>query len=337
MSPVKVSVITGYYNRRDVLERTLDSLLSQTFDDYEVILFDDASTDGTALELERLADKYQDPRFRYVVHETNQGFVQGMINAIASARGEYIAVHGSGDVAAPNRLERQAAVLDSDPDVGAVGSWLTNVNDSTGHRFHARPNADVVTLSMLMTTNVFSHGEVMMRRSVYDEVGGYRREFTFAQDIDLWLRIRQNYRLATVPEFLYERHVLSDGVTYNPRKSPEQARFSILARRLLEMGPLETAKTLELVRLQGPGAVIQKDDPVFQERSVGRAIEMARLGATSDAILSAKENISSPLKRDALIAVFTVHGSRFAGAPLRGALRARRGVKKLWASTRSRI
>ncbi|GAA1159440.1 hypothetical protein GCM10009673_11530 [Nesterenkonia sandarakina] len=248
------------------------------------------------------------------------------------ATGEYIAIHGSGDVAAPTRLERQAAYLDQYRGVGAVGSWYTNVNDLTGDRNPVRPDANHVDLASLRMQNVYSHGEVMFRRSAYDRAGGYRPEFRFAQDIDLWLRIRREYRLATIPEFLYERHILSDGVTHNPKKFSDQARFSLLARRLLDMTPEETARTLSSLRLHGPSHVVDKADPALQKRFFWGAIDMGLAGSPSNAVISAKENLISPSKRLLVSGFFSIYGTKYLGAPVRSganwALRSRRTLRQ---------
>lgn len=244
-----------------------------------------------------------------MVHEKNTGFVQGLINTIAMAKGEYIAIHGSGDIALPTRLEKQVEVLDSRPDVGAVGCWYTNINERTGQRTTVQTTADSFSLDDLARQNPFSHGEVMFRRTEYEKAGGYRPEFRFAQDIDLWMRIRKSARIATVPEFLYERYILSDGVTHNPRKFADQARYSILGRRLARMPEREQLEILALIREDGPAAAIPKDDPELQHRYVRGTINMGRSGSPTAAIASARENIVSPWRRALLILAFRVYGS----------------------------
>ncbi len=92
----KVSIITGYYNRGDKLERTLDSLRLQDFDDFEIVVFDDASTDGTRTRLEGYAKAHPNASLVLRNHEENKGFVRGMIEAVADTKSPYIAVQGLG-------------------------------------------------------------------------------------------------------------------------------------------------------------------------------------------------------------------------------------------------
>lgn len=207
------------------------------------------------------------------------------------------------------RLEKQAAVLDARPDVGVVGCWYTNVNTATGTRTPVQTNADAFSLSDLSSRNPFSHGEVMFRRSMYEKAGGYRPEFKFAQDIDLWMRIRPFAELATVPEFLYERYILSDGVTHSPKKFSDQARFSILARRLPNLSSEAQEQALSQVRAGELSDVIPKDDPELQQRYIRGTVNIARSGSIDDAVTSARTNIESFWKRNTLVALFKIYDS----------------------------
>ncbi|BCS89111.1 glycosyl transferase [Pseudodesulfovibrio sediminis] len=241
----KISVVTGYYKRAGVVERTLQSLLDQTFEDFEIIVFDDASPDGTAEAIREFVEKANDPRLIPVYHKNNMGFVNGLIDAVSRARGEYIAIQGSGDVSWPTRLEQQSHVLDHRPGTGVVGCHYQNVIEAKGiHRLRT-PNADHTTLEELIQTNVFSHGEVMFRKVFYDAVGGYRPQFEFCQDYDLWLRMIKVCRFETVKDLLYTRYVDFDGVSYKPEKFLAQTQFSVLAKKLALSSKRQQAEILE--------------------------------------------------------------------------------------------
>lgn len=308
----KVSVITGFYNRAPVLRRTIESILGQTFDDFELIVFDDASTDDTADVLQKLAEEYRDSRFRYVTHPENRGFVRGLTDAIADSLGEYIAIQGSGDVSLPRRLERQVRLLDSRPDVGVVGGWYYNVQDGLGTRRLRQPNADNVTFNDLLKSNVFSHGEVMIRRSDHDRAGGYRTAFTFAQDVDLWLRMRKVTRFATVPEAVYERYVQFDGVSYVPKKVVEQTCFSIAARRLALMSQRDEAAAYVRISRDGPTAVVGVDDPVVQSKVWRAVVRLVVFGSPDAGRDLASASVTSRIRRATLKAFARAYGSPLA-------------------------
>ncbi|WP_083504980.1 glycosyltransferase family 2 protein [Nesterenkonia jeotgali] len=296
----KVSVVTGYYNRVHLLERTIESILSQTFFDFELIVFDDNSTDGTQERLRQLSDEYKDPRFRYILHSENKGFVRGLVDAISTSEAEYIAIQGSGDVALTKRLELQVELMDRQPEVGAVGGWYFNVQEEQGTHRLTRPDANGMTFDDLLHANVFSHGEVMIRRSTYDLVGGYRPEFKYAQDRDLWLRISKVAQLATVPEPIYKRFVQFDGVSYVPSKRISQACYSMSAVDLAQMEPSEEAAALSRMRDNGPTSIVSVADSRIQSNLERSAIRMILFGSPDDGIELAETAIDSQIRRAAV-------------------------------------
>ncbi|PML57943.1 glycosyltransferase family 2 protein [Vibrio lentus] len=231
MSP-KVSIITGYYNRSDALDVTIDSIMHQSYQDFELIVFNDCSTDDTKEELAKIEKKYSDNRIVIINHKNNKGFVQGMIDAIKLSRGTYICVQGSGDLSFPERVKKQVELLDSRPNVGVVGCYYENYVETTGVSRKRYKNADGITFEELIKENIYSHGEVMYRRSIYDEVGGYRKEFINCQDYDLWLRMIKVTNFSTVKDLLYRRYIRYDGVSYEPKQFLKQVRYSLVARRL---------------------------------------------------------------------------------------------------------
>jgi glycosyltransferase involved in cell wall biosynthesis len=313
----RVSVVTSYYNRRDFLEPTIRSILDQSFTDLELLVFDDCSPDGTGERLMELVEEIGDPRLKPILHERNKGFTRGMIEAIARTRSEFIAVQGSGDISLPERIAKQVALLDAEPGIGAVGCHYTNVVAENGARRPRTPDAGNATMDSLIRENVFSHGEVMFRRSVYDLAGGYRAPFVNSQDIDLWLRIIRHARLGTVPEQLYERYVRMDGVSYAPKKFAVQARYSMLARRFARM-PSEQAEA-ELARLaeHGPLVLVPHEDPELQHRYVLSVLRSIVWGATDEACELARGFVANPLKRTGLIAAAKVLGTPVARPVLR--------------------
>lgn len=305
----KVSVITGFYNRGALLERTIESILGQTFTDFELVVFDDKSKDDTAERLAELATRYNDPRFSYVVHETNTGFVAGLAQAIERSSGEYIAIQGSGDASLPARLERQVAILDTQSDVGVVGGWYYNVQEGLGTRRLRQPDANSMTYDELLQGNLFSHGEVMIRRSDYDTAGGYRTEFVNAQDYDLWLRMRKITRFATVPEPVYERYVQFDGVSYVPSKIIQQSGYSISARRIAQMSESDAAAALAVLRTQGPSGLVSSSDPGVQSKIVQAVFRLVIFGSPDAGAELARTAVAGRAKRAVLVTFARVYGS----------------------------
>lgn len=258
----RVSVVTCFHNRREFVEASLRSVLNQTYNCYEVIAVDDASTDGTGEVMSSISDS----RLVIIRNPANLGFVRSLIVAIEKTRGEFIAVHGAGDLSYPRRLESQVAFLDSHPALVAIGCHREVLTPDGMVVSRTKPGPELITQARLLRGNIFSHGEVMYRKRAYDECGGYRPQMRFAQDYDLWLRISQLGGLGVVQELLYGRVAHNDGVSFDPRKVVQQAAYSELARALAagELG--EEDVIFENLTMNGIDSVI----PISNRAVVGK-------------------------------------------------------------------
>lgn len=217
---MKLSVFSCWHNRLHDLELSVRSVLDQQGVEFEYIIVDDASTDGSQERLLAIAD----PRLRVLRNAQNVGFTRSCIRAVEASRGEYVAFHDAGDLSLPGRLAKQVALLDADPDVVAVGCLVENHTLATGDRRPWDPRGgEELGLEMR-----FTHGEVMFRRAAYDAVGGYRPVFYHTQDKDLWFRMRAVGRLDMVPETLYERRIFADGIQGDMVRQIRQGIFSNL-------------------------------------------------------------------------------------------------------------
>lgn len=225
----KVVAITGFYNRGSKVKATLESMLQQTHDNYEVHMFDDASTDDTEEHVSKLHNDGW--RFKYHKNKSNLGFTKSLIETIANTESDYVAIVGSGDVCSPERFRLQAEALDADPSIGLVGSHFTKVLED-GTRLYKVPNDAGGTFSSMLKKNWLAHGEVMFRRSTYEAAGGYRESFKFSQDYDLWLRMIKLSKFAIIPVNLYDRNFESNAVSFAPEKFTLQARYSLAAQKI---------------------------------------------------------------------------------------------------------
>ncbi|MCQ6558890.1 glycosyltransferase [Paenibacillus mendelii] len=227
-----VSIVTVYYNRENFVIDSIQSLLNQSYSDIEIIAIDDGSTDGT---LDKLMS-FNDSRLKVITHD-NMGFVKSIIKAVKYATGDFIAIHGSGDFSYETRIERQVELLQSRPEVGLVSCYVENVNMMTGNSYVDKaeidPSGDVT--KQLIQANFLHHGEVMFRRSVYTQAGGYREFFKFAQDHDLWLRMSLFSQIAIVPETLYRRYRLPDSVSASIDKTMMQLYFCEMCIQCIEL------------------------------------------------------------------------------------------------------
>ena len=188
----KVSVFMAVYNREAGLGESVDSVLAQTFSDFELLIVDDGSTDASV----RVIEERDDPRIRLVRHDENQGIPKTRNHGLSLARGEYLAILDSDDIAFPRRLERQVAYLDAHPNVAAVGGWSKRVRPNGRPTSPAvRPTRPRDIRARILFTSCFKNPTMMARTAAMREIG-YRDQFVLCQDIDMWARMSAKYALA---------------------------------------------------------------------------------------------------------------------------------------------
>ena len=199
MANPKISVIMSVYNGEKYLREAIESIFNQTFTDFEFIIVNDGSADGS-LDIIR---SYDDDRIRLIDNEQNIGLTKSLNKALRFAEGEYIARQDADDVSLPNRLERQVNYLEKHPETAVLGTsvYLINENGKTIAKTIAlaRP-----TLKDLHKGNQFTHGSVIFKKHVIAELGGYNESLKYVQDYELWLRIAKNYRIGNLREPLYK-------------------------------------------------------------------------------------------------------------------------------------
>lgn len=182
------------------VREAVDSVLAQDFDAFELIAVDDGSTDDTPAILADAAAR--DARVR-VLRPEGRGLVAALTCAVAAAQGDYIARLDADDVAAPGRLGRQVAVMESRPALGLLGSWADKIDRSGAPIGRLTPETDPQKLAgLLARTNPFIHSSLMLRTALVRRLGGYRAAFEAAEDYDLWLRIAETAEVANLPEAL---------------------------------------------------------------------------------------------------------------------------------------
>jgi glycosyltransferase involved in cell wall biosynthesis len=226
---LKVSVVLPVFNGAAQLPATLDSILGQTLADVEVIVVDDGSTDDTPAVLARYGQRL------HVIRQENAGITRALIAGCAAASTPLIARHDCGDRSHPERLTRQRALFDSS-EVVLAGAATKYVAPGGEALYTVAPDGEAVRESLLhadVTTirGLPHHGSAMFRRDAYEAAGGYRAQFYFAQDVDLWMRMAAHGRIAITPEALYEATL--DTRAISSRHRDEQiacARIAIALR-----------------------------------------------------------------------------------------------------------
>jgi glycosyltransferase involved in cell wall biosynthesis len=192
-----LSVVMPVHNALPHLDAAIESILGQTWRDFEFVILDDASTDASKERLEHWAAK--DERIRLLAVDENLGPV-GSSNAVASAaRTEVVARMDADDISYPTRLERQLELLRSDRRLALVAS-MADVMDSSGRQVR---KAELWRLGRRSAFVPFPHGAIMYRREAFERIGGYREECVFWEDQDLIVRMLEAGEIGVIPEALY--------------------------------------------------------------------------------------------------------------------------------------
>lgn len=209
-----ISVLMPVYNCDEYAQAAVDSILNQTFQDFEFIIIDDGSNDRTAEIVKAAATR--DPRIKVISRE-NRGIVPSLNEALEVATGELIARMDGDDISLPDRFRRQVDYLRKHPDCGLVGTQIMFM-DPDGRPIAPMPNPvdhEGIVQTMLEGNESVSHPTVLFRAGVARSIGGYSNQYKHAEDIDFFLRMAEATKVANMPDLLlhYRQHAKSIGRT----------------------------------------------------------------------------------------------------------------------------
>lgn len=192
---VSISIVMPAYNASRYIGEAIDSVLAQTYKDFELVIVNDGSTDNTV----DIINSYRDPRIRLIHNPKNMGIVATLNNGIKEARAKYIARLDADDVAMPQRLELQLNYLKAHPDVELLGSWgKTFVEDTNDCKDLIINNNDLAF--NLLFFNPIIHSSVVFKKATIMREGMYRQNY--AEDFDLWSRMLHKYKMHILEESL---------------------------------------------------------------------------------------------------------------------------------------
>lgn len=199
----RVSVIIPTYNNEAFIEQAILSVFAQTYDDYEIIVGDDGSTDHTQKLLKQFGEKIT------VLTLPHRGICATRNEAIRKSHGELIALLDSDDIWEPDKLKLQVDYIDKHTKFAVIYSYSTNFTDAsdTNRSLPKRIDFEGYIFKDLFTKTGFANSTIILRRSVFDEVGGYDEALTAMEDYELSLRISLKYQIGRVPEILVRRRI----------------------------------------------------------------------------------------------------------------------------------
>lgn len=229
----KVSVVIPAYNAMSYLPETLDSVLEQTFTDFEVLIIDDGSSDAIQ---SWVAETVTDPRMK-LISQTNQGLSAARNTGIANAQGQYIAFLDADDLWAPTKLEEQVRCLDENPTVGLVYNWIALI-DADGKPTGRIMGGDIEgnVLTEILQRNIIDCPSVLVRQECFEKVGVFDPTLRSVEDWDMWIRIAMHYSFAVTkkPLVCYRQH--AGNMSKNWRVM-EQAFHQVIEKTFQSLAP----------------------------------------------------------------------------------------------------
>lgn len=232
LSTHRVTVLLPVYNGAPFLREALDSIFAQTFRDFELLVIDDGSTDGS----DRIAESYNDPRLRLVRNGANLGLVTTLNKGLRMAQGEYVARMDADDISLPHRLATQVRFLDRNPTVGVCGSWVRFIPREFNYVWKLPATSEEIRCRQFHGVGV-AHPSVMLRKCLFLHHGlFYDPAYAYIEDYELWGRAMQVTQFANIREVLLHYRVSHGQVCGRHRADQLAAVAPLRLQRLQALG-----------------------------------------------------------------------------------------------------
>ncbi len=210
MTAPVLSIIMPLYNSERFIGQAIQSLLTQSFKEFELIIIDDASSDGSL----DIVKEFKDGRIRILINEKNQGISFTRNKGLNVARGRFIAPFDSDDVAMPDKFAKQVRFLGSHPGYGMIGSWAQLI-DHDGNFLKKRwklPAKPKAIPAILLFRNYFCHSSIIMRREAIP-IGGYDDRLQIGEDYKMWIEIARKWKVWNLSDYLLHYRVHPESMT----------------------------------------------------------------------------------------------------------------------------
>ncbi len=224
----KVSVLMPAYNVEKYIGEAIESILNQTFTDFEFIIVDDGSTDGTWKIIQSYAEK--DSRIVPLQNEKNLHISKTRNRLIGLARGEYVMWQDADDISVGDRTQKQVNFLDEHDDVGIVGGFLEMFTEKGEVSIRKYSNSDTTLRKNIFKFVTVSQPVSMVRKSIYNKVGIYNERFNVAEDLDLLFRVGSVSKLANVQEIMLKYRIFDESITFKQLRKMELLTIRIRNR-----------------------------------------------------------------------------------------------------------
>lgn len=250
-----ISVVLPVFDAERYVTAAVESVLGQTVGDFELILINDGSRDGSATILDGFAAR--DERVQ-VVHQENRGLIETLNRGVSLARGRYLARMDADDISPADRFEKQLTCLERRPEIAVLSGAAQYIDDEGPLPYFVRQPLDPAAVkNALSTSSCVIHAAAMMRLDALRAVGGYRRAFVHAEDYDLWLRLVERADLANLPDVLLyirlHQEQVSEKHLFQQVLSTLGAQAAARRRRAGELDPCDEWNAIGLDELERLG------------------------------------------------------------------------------------
>lgn len=263
-----VSAILPVYNGEDHLTECIESVLNQTYKDFEFIIVDDASTDRTSQILKEFAKK--DKRITIVTHKINQKQTAAANTAIKNAKGKYLARMDADDIAFPNRFMRQVTFMEENPNIGLLGSWVDIIDDKGKvlKTWYTNATNGHLCWNLLFGAS-FAHSSVMMKSDLVKKVGCYQS--LEAEDFDLWSRLSRITKVANIQKVLQKKRVWQGQLGLKVPQETRECTLQIMQKNfnhLLNNSNLDLDMTRNIRKVSDKTPIIQDSQLISDIKNI---------------------------------------------------------------------
>jgi glycosyltransferase involved in cell wall biosynthesis len=248
-----LTVLMPVYNAEKYLAEAIESILKQTFNDFEFLIIDDGSRDSSKSIIFNYAKN--DPRIKFVQNETNQGLVKTLNRGLSLVSTPLLARQDADDISKPERFEKQIRFMNENSNVALLGASFGVI----GRENVLLPTRYDQILEILQYGNCFAHGSVVLRTQLFKDLGGYSTDAgtEHIEDYDAWARLAHEYKVANLPDVLYSYRIHDE--TISTKNQPQQFRNAVaLSKRLIPKSPNLISPTIY--------GFSSKDDPSVRLR-----------------------------------------------------------------------
>lgn len=232
MSDPIISVVMSVYNGEKYLKEAIDSILSQSYTDFEFLIVDDGSTDKSL----EIISSYEDKRILLIKNVINLGLAKSLNSGIKHARGKYIARMDADDIALPSRLDKQFSFMEKNDNIDICGSWVQIIGQSKGIVWKYPVESDDIKIQLLFNS-AFAHPTVFFRKNSFLDRGLlYDESIKSAQDYELWNRVAKCCEMKNIPEVLLHYRLHQDQVGKQYKSSQIDTAKNVRVKLLRELG-----------------------------------------------------------------------------------------------------